>query len=262
MQDNEQMLIEYSKQFKTQGNRYGKYWFLGIEESGGKTVDDVVKMLEKWDRSGRKESTVLRDENNPSENDEWFGNIVDLSTAKIQFTWGAQIQILLSIMGASNGTDDIKRFQQQSFGTASSDTCLMELLPLPNPRINNWIYKQVSNKEIFSTRKKFMQHALKDRVNRFVELVEKHKPVSVVGLCYGQRHMIKPMLSSVEYIEANQASRPGKAMIGYIGDTVVAVTYHPSFNPSARNDWYTELGKIIAERSKEGDPQPRLPFAA
>lgn len=72
MNDRDAMLVEYSNQFRTQGNRDGKFWFLGIEEGGGGTIAEVDAMLDKLESQGKPEESVLRDPGNPSLDDDWF----------------------------------------------------------------------------------------------------------------------------------------------------------------------------------------------
>lgn len=267
MNDREAMLIEYSNQFKTQGNRDGEFWFLGIEEGGGGSIAEVDSMLDEWDSNGRSEESVLRDPDNPSLNNQWFGTEKNTGRVNIQKTWGAQIRVLLSMKGLPCGTEDVRHYQMNAFGLAKGETCLMELLPLPNPGIDKWIYSSLTKDPRFSSREAFVDHVLKTRISRFIELVSRHQPTAVIGVCYGLGKLLEPHLDDVERVHANKGNRPGRAIIGNIGGTVVAITYHPNTPMTAPNAWYEELGQLVADRSDSLQSEPLrvqlpLPFAA
>jgi len=266
MNDRESMLVEYSEQFKTQGNRAGDYWFLGIEEGGGGTVEEVESMLAYWDRNGRSEESYI---NNPERGiigDTWFER-GDGTLPKIQKTWGAQIRVLLSMQGKPSEREDVRRYQANCFGTPTGETCLMELLPLPNPGLDRWIYSELSDLDQFRSRDQFIEKYMDTRIERFIELVKFHQPVSVVGVCYGLGQMLEKHLSNVSWVKANTGKRPGRAMIGEIDNTVVAITYHPNTPMTAPNAWYSQLGQTITARSDELQPESLRaqlppPFAA
>lgn len=249
MNDRELMLIEYSKQYRTQGNRDGKFWFLGIEEGGGGSIAEVDAMLAKWDRQGKPDQSVLRDPNNPSLNDGWFGTKERPDWGPIQTTWGAQIRVLLSMQGLPCGTEDVRQYQMNAFGLEKGETCLMEMLPLPNPGVGNWIYSDLTDDPNFSSREVFTKYVLNSRISRFLELVELHSPTAVIGVCYEYGKLLEPYFEDVEYVHAKSGKRPGRAVIGNIGTTVVAITYHPNYSMTAPSAWYEELGQIVTARS-------------
>lgn len=266
MDNREKKLIEYSEQFKTQGNRDGKYWFLGIEEGGGSSVDEVDAMLAKWERNDKSDDTALRDTQKKSKPSKWF-DANRRGGAPIQKTWGAQIRVLLSMQGLPSSTEDVRQYQMDHFGLADGDTCLMELLPLPNPGLQDWIYNDLSDDPRFESRQALADLAMTDRLERLVKLVEMHRPTCIVGFCYSFRHKLEPYLDNVSTVKAQAGSRPGRAKIGNIGETVVAITYHPATPMTAPNAWYAELGQHIAKRSNNLEIPPltvqlQLPFAA
>ena len=179
MHDREAMLVEFSQQFKTQGNRDGQYWFIGIEEGGGATEKEVDSMLDKWDRDGRCDVAMLHDPESDKVTCKWF-DTSRVGDPPIQKTWGAQIRILLSMLGISADREKVRQYQANQFGTPKGETCLMEMLPLPNPGINRWIYSELSDLPQFVSRDAFSAHSVDARIDRFRELVLLHQPTSVV----------------------------------------------------------------------------------
>lgn len=258
MNDRGMDLRGYAQQFRTQGNRDGRYWFLGIEEGGGATVEEIDAMLERWNANGRREIGCLRDPDQPPTSCGWFDTSRRGGPA-IQTTWGAQIRVLLSYQGEISDSEMVRAYQASRFGIPNGESCLMELLPLPNPRLNRWLYDTLVPDPEFRSRSAFIDARLHDRIDRLVELIERHQPDFVVGFCYGFRHHLETRLENAEDVRAAEGKRPGKALVGSLGDTVVAITYHPSYPFSARNAWYAELGGLVRERRSrfEAERQPR-----
>jgi len=260
----EAVLVSYSEQFRTQGNLAGKHWFLGIEEGGCATEAEVDATLSRWDNAGQPQHVSLNDPGKGKSDSKWF-DLDRRGGPAIQKTWGAQIRVLLSMQGLPDDRESVRAYQSKMFGTPQGETCLMELLPLPNPGLHKWIYNEISSLPQFSSRQAFIEYALEKRIAQFRELVLEYQPATVVGLCFSQRHWLERYLEDVENVQAISGNRPGRAVIGSLGNTTVAITYHPNTPMTAPNRWYNELGQLIANRSDElqGESlrvQLQLPF--
>jgi len=158
--------------------------------------------------------------------------------------------------GLPCGTEDVRQYQMKKYGLAKGESCLMELLPLPNPGLDQWIYSGLTKDPRFSSRDAFIDHALNTRISRFIELVLQHQPSAVIGVCYDLGKLLEPHLDDVIRIQASKGKCPGKAILGNIGQTVVAITYHPNKPMSAPNAWYEELGQLVATRSDSLQSKP------
>jgi hypothetical protein len=58
---NHALLNDYMKVFYGYGSWKAKYWFVGIEEGGGKTFEEVTRRLDTWDRRGRRDIEDIRE---------------------------------------------------------------------------------------------------------------------------------------------------------------------------------------------------------
>jgi hypothetical protein len=51
----DQLLLDFMNAFYGYGNYKAPYWFIGMEEGGGDSFEEVTKRLSVWDRRGRRE---------------------------------------------------------------------------------------------------------------------------------------------------------------------------------------------------------------
>jgi hypothetical protein len=113
------------------GNYRGQYWFIGMEEGGGDSFDEISKRLTVWDRRGRYELEDVADYHIELGIDWPFAE-----KPKLQSTWAKLIRVLLSIEGRSPTTDEVRLYQQRLWARSTGKVCLLELLPLPSPSTN------------------------------------------------------------------------------------------------------------------------------
>ena len=238
-------LIEYADTFRTRGNRAGGRWFVGLEESGGESAADVARRLDRWVAAGRPEREAL-DATDP---DASAPDADRPGGAKLHPTWAARIRVRLGIEGRPDDVEEIRRLQASDHGTASGETCLIELLPLPSPSASRWLYGKFSREPRLASREACRAHYLELRLARLDALVREHRPETIALLCWAQRDAIAPFLDDVEAFAGDAPSRPGRALVGTWGDSAAAITYPPSFPFTSANRFYRDLGARLRKRA-------------
>ena len=135
----DQLLEQYIHTFYGYGNYQGDFWFVGKEEGGGGSVDDILQRLTAWSRRGRRE---LEDVCAYHED---FG-VTHLFSQRptIQRTWGKLIRSLLKAKGQAVTVEQIRAYQGQHLAREDGETCLLELLPPPSPSTGQWLYASCS----------------------------------------------------------------------------------------------------------------------
>lgn len=128
------LLIDYANNFAGYGNLNAPIWFVGLEESGGRSLDEIGPRLNLWDSRGRPSCDDLLDVYRHLSN--------QTSNGLLQPTWRQLIRLHLHLTSGrkAHSKEDILNFQQKSLGTRSGQTCLLELFPLPSPNHGVWNY--------------------------------------------------------------------------------------------------------------------------
>ncbi|WP_414755752.1 hypothetical protein [Anabaena sp. CCY 9910] len=116
------------------GNYQGKYWFIGMEEAG-RGFKDVNHRINIWAKREEKEIDDVAEYHIDMGWPEGFQ-----AGAPIQPTWKGLIRTVLTAKGQEIlSKEDIRQYQIEELGREQKETCLLELLPLPSPSINDWI---------------------------------------------------------------------------------------------------------------------------
>lgn len=164
------------------GNLKAPYWFIGMEEGCGPDWDkDVIPRFEHWDNRGRKIIEDVRDYHFAlGIRDFWEAPAG--KNVKVQRTWRRLLEIVLCAQGQEPSEENIRKFQANDFARSDSNTCLIELFPLPSPSIKVFEFSRLRNQEhnYFASRSKYRQHMLPSRILKIQELVQKHKPRHVI----------------------------------------------------------------------------------
>jgi len=155
------------------GNLDGPIWFLGMEEGGGS--EETLRVRLSFDAV-----MDLKDAQTKLGNARYF----DFDPRpKLQSTWSVLSKIAI---GLTNDTVSAREYQARKLGrkVKDSETLLCELLPLPNPGMDHWIYADLFNDSRLKDKRTYEEHILSTRQELYVRLLEKHKPDIVI--CYGK----------------------------------------------------------------------------
>lgn len=220
------------------GNYAGKYWFIGMEEAGGE-FKDIYHRIDIW------EKRECREIDDVVEYHKDLG--LEYSTGfqpggNLQPTWKGLIRILLSIKSQENiHLDDIRNYQVNELGRKDKETCLLELLPLPSPSINYWIYGKHSHLPYLCCKKKFIEYCIDQRINHISQRIKEYKPKVVVF--YGMRYEYYwRKIADVEFTGASEG-----VLMGTNSQTVFAIVKHPVARGLTKQYFYG-IGRFIAEK--------------
>ena len=236
MHDN--LLVQYMLRFAGYGNLDGDYWMIGLEEGGGNTVEEIERRLAIWEESGQNQLEDLKHYHDKIGVKRWFG-----SRAKLQPTWNKLIRIIYGIKDLSPQTDDIREYQRTQLGRFNGETCLTELMPLPSPSSNHWLYADISALPELKSRKSYLHHWAPIRFHMLSKLISKNRPKFVVyyGMGYYQDWWSQLMPANHKTIHIDGV----KAYLGENEGAVFAVSPHPVAT-GVKNTFFHELGRAMS----------------
>lgn len=230
----DQMLQAFMDNFYGYGNYDAPYWFIGMEEGGGDSFEEVSKRLTVWDSRGRRELEDVVDYHLELGITWPFGE-----KPKLQWTWAGLIRVLLSIEGLEPTTEEVRLHQQRSWARSGGNVCLMELLPLPSPSTSHWLYAQYSKLPTLRSRKQYRKLMSQVRIRAIQQRIAAHQPQVVVFYSFTYRPYwlqlvgaeLQPVLSGELYIHKGPS-------------TLYAVLKHPVAT-GVTNAYFHEAGRLI-----------------
>jgi len=180
---NELLLKDFITTFYGSGNYEGDYWFIGMEEGGGNELGEVKTRLITWHELGKTELVDIFDFHKRINFPEYFTDPV-----KLQKTWMQQARIVLASKGLPSNTADVKTYQRDIIGRKDSETCLMEILPLPSPSTSEWNYGRWTDISYLRTREIYREFCLPWRIKTIRSRIENYQPRHIIfcGLSYSK----------------------------------------------------------------------------
>jgi hypothetical protein len=176
-------LIQYMETFYGYGTYQGRFWFVGIEEAGAKSVQDNIDRITTWERNGKQELKDLADYHHE------LGLLSPYlgENPKIQRTWGRIVRMLLAATSHDKDTipggitpEAVRAYQRDLSGTADGDTCLIELLPLSAKSTGGWMWGDNPPLPYLRKRKVYQDHIIPRRAEHIAKRIREHKPAAVV----------------------------------------------------------------------------------
>lgn len=217
------------------GDYQGDFWFVGMEEGGGNSLEDVELRLKTWRDRGRLEL------------DDVAGYHIDMGITylfrerpRIQTTWRGLIRILLAAKGHSPATDQVRECQRDCLGRPGGETCLLELLPLPSPSTRLWLYGEFSQLPYLVDRKTYQQALFSRRIEHLQQRNRQYRPKVVLFYGYAYQQYWRE-IASVDFLPAAE----GDFQIACSGSQVFVMTKHPA-TTGLRNDYFHRVGRAIA----------------
>ena len=194
MKLNDQLLQRFINTFYGSGNYQGNYWFLGMEEGGGNDLNRVITRITAWQELGVTDLVDIYDFHMRINYPAYFTNPV-----KLQRTWIQQARIVLAAKGKPSKAADVKIYQRDIIGRKDSQTCLLELLPLPSPSTSDWFYNRWTDIDFLRTRESYRNYCLPWRITNIQSRIQQYQPKLVIfcGKSYSEywhkiagRHLI------------------------------------------------------------------------
>ena len=233
---NDQLLEAFMNGFYGFGNYQAQYWFVGMEEGGGNTLDAISRQLDIWDGWGRKELIDVAEYAREMNITRWYGE-----RPKLQPTWKHLIRIFLTAEGKSVDAETMRQYQKNLWGTEEGNTCLLELLPLPAPSISSWLYGEISTLPYLASRKTYREYVMPLRIAHLKNRIMQYQPKAVVLYGSGYDNYWK----AIAGIESWEKSSEGVSF-AVNNSTIFIPSKHPVAH-GATNEYFYSIGKLIKE---------------
>jgi hypothetical protein len=189
------LLEAFARGFFGYGDHRARYWFVGMEEGGGGSEEEIKRRLEAWDSRGRRELEDLAGFHEAFGGDEkWFRK------RNVQPTWGRLIRIFLAAEGIEADLETVRNYQCDRLARSGSAMALLEVMPLPSPTIAHWLYKSMTISTLFRSRAGY--EALRQvRLQRIQELINTHRPPFVITYGGSRPSLTAPPGTRIEHIK-------------------------------------------------------------
>ena len=192
-------------------------WFIGMEEGGGKNLEDVQTRIMTWAERGRH---ILED---CAEYHHAIGagHLFTPPVRAAQRTWDWLMRTQLISEGKAHDISAAKVMQGERWLRHGSKTCGLELLPLPSPKTKDWAYEDFTRDPILRSRESYREKMLPMRINAIKNAIDEYEPRSVVFysktyLKYWQK------IVGVDFVEVDGLH------IAKTGSTSFICTVHPT----------------------------------
>ncbi len=226
-------LNRYLSDFLGYGSETPNYIFVGMEEGGGESLDNISTRLKVWPKYGQKALVPLREFSIDLGFSDFFKE-----KPKSQPTWRALIKILLSLKGEDLSLNTIKEFQKIKLGSENSDHAIIELMPLPSPSTKDWPYENLADYPILRTRELYFNKLLEERISLLKKFILTSKPKVVVFYGYTYReHWEKVCDLDLREIQPNDFLYGTDSKIHYL------VTKHPA--SFIKKDYFEGIGLFL-----------------
>jgi hypothetical protein len=190
--------------FKGYGNPAGPYWFVGAEEYGQGTEQELLTRATRF----REIDDLSRVHSLPD---------LHFAIQRLLPTWGAMCKIVLRLKDDPDWWDGetCRRYQSQTLGITDGDTFLTELLPLPRPSGRHW-----PRRWPWSSWDEYARTVLPERIAALRRLFDANRPRFV--FCYGKSFW--PYHKKV-FPEADfKPIVEGKVQMAALGTSTIALT--------------------------------------
>lgn len=238
MRLDDKFLDQFIHTFYGSGTYDGSFWFVGMEEGGGGSLDKVLRRLEVWKKLGGSELVDLSEFHFQLNMPEYFTNPV-----KLQRTWMQQARIVLIAQNKSSTIADLRAYQKDMLGRKNKETCLLELLPLPSPSTSIWNYDVWSGITFLKNRKKYREYCLPWRGAHIRSQILAHQPPVVIFCGFTYKSWWQ-QIAGPEVCFVEKSMMKSKVWIGKHRNTLFLITKHPAAR-GITNDYFEFVGSLI-----------------
>jgi hypothetical protein len=196
--------------FRGYGNPAGPFWFIGIEERGDATPQELevkLKFREVEDLLHAMSREVW------GHSDLWE----DFDPDKLIPTWTTMIKIVLKLKGSADWHDKnaVRDYQKSQLGRLDGETFLTDLLPLAKPSDAHW-----PEWWPWQSWDEYAEEVLPKRIAHLQTLFQQHHPSFV--FCYGKAYwpFHRKIFPSTQFADALD----GKIQLADLGSSTIALT--------------------------------------
>jgi hypothetical protein len=210
-------------------------WFVGMEEGGGSSIDEIRLRINAWIERGRNDLEDLSDYHQAIGITRHIGE-----RAVLQPTWAKLIHLVLGMTGEPATPEIVRRYQVESLGRQRGTTCLIELLPLPSPGISDWLYGAATTLPYLANRDTYRRHVVGLRIAAIRGRIDEHRPLAVV--CVGRTY--EEYWRQIAGVTFHDVENAKYATVVRDGTLFVSVR-HP-VAPGTSNTYFRSVGEQIA----------------
>ena len=233
------VLDQYLATFAGYGNRAAAVWFIGMEEGGGRNVDELQRRLSAWDARGRQPLEDLSAFHRAFGESRYF-----TPPFRLQPTWKALTRTLLAWRGLEATDARIREVQSTQLGSVHGDSTIAELFPLPARSVHVWPYHSLRSvrPELADRGQYFAWHQPR-RIQMLQTLL--NAPTTRAIVCYGKGYDDNwTKLLTVPMSDCDTEGTRWK--LGTRAGIPVAVVPHP-VSRGIRSTFWDELGARLRE---------------
>jgi hypothetical protein len=228
-------LNDFMHRFYGYGSWDAPLWFVGMEEGGGNTLEELECRLKSWD--GSDDLVDLKDFHSKLGGTDWFSD-----RPKIQSTWGKLIRVALACEGRTPDRESVRTYQRDELGRKNGSTALLELLPLPSPSTSHWIYGSLELATL-KDRASYRDAMIPFRTDAIRRRLKQHQPRVVLfyGLDYREHWETIVEQPFQQEPEARFSTATNST-------TRFILAPHPAAMRGVRNSDYESIGMWIREQ--------------
>ncbi|MCX6045991.1 MAG: hypothetical protein NT075_12850 [Chloroflexi bacterium] len=251
----DEILLRRMDEFFGYGRYDSKYWFIGMEEGGGNSIEEVEQRLTQWLALGASELVDNYKFHKALDSFKSRGGVIQQGSyaeyfegnIKTQPTWRKLIRMLLNIEDPSRTYEKeaIKDYQAHSWGQSTSNNCLLDVFPLPSPDVSRWEYDAWSELDFLRTRESYKSALRVKRVAAIRNRIVEYAPKVVTFYSFGSEYIrMWEELSGCKFEENMRVPIYDKfyAFFQRVGKTLFIVTGQPAYIRS--NEYWDNVGKM------------------
>ncbi len=214
------------------GTWSAKLWFVGMEEGGGDTQEEIGMRLDAWSGADLQD---LRDFHKQLKGTDWFSN-----RPPIQSTWSKLIRIALCAGNRPSDTEAVRLFQRDELGRRDGNTALIELFPLPSPSTQHWTYGACGIPAL-ATREIYRDSMAASRMKTIQDRIDAHKPTAVIFYGRSYRHYWEEIAGA-----PFTAIHDTRFEVTHRNATLLILARHPVAT-GVRNADFCAIGQYVAD---------------
>ncbi len=244
---NKALLNNYIENFYGYGNLESDYWFIGKEEAGGETHQEINSRIENWKNLNEEKVIDIYDFHKKviNENGKTFEFLFE---NKVQNTWLGLIKMIFSLEGKNWKSSDLKNFRTESLGRKYSNNCLLEMFPLPSPKANKFNYSEWTD---FKDREGYKNTIQNLRINNIKNLINENQPKFVIFYSTDKEYCgYWKKISEIDFDIIQTKifeKRKRNSLVFKItkkGNTTFAIVNHPT-SMGVPDEYYKTIGERI-----------------
>jgi len=196
----EKKLKHWIDHFYGYGSWQAKIWFVGFEESGGDTPEEVAEKLNYFYQAhaSSKEATLcnLREMYKhvaarlDGPRADLFSNLFDYRFGSKAIQHGVWKNLIAFVHGyQKKKLPDLLAYQKKSFAILTSQEAWLQFYPLPSPHNHAWYYSWLDMPKFsfLKSRGEYQEHLYSSRVHGIFNNIAAYKPEVV--LMYGMKNI-------------------------------------------------------------------------